>query len=128
MKIKINNKSYSWNCKEYGNLKENVKVYLDNKERNFTPVEWDKIKKENNLDDKTLEIESLITSVHSKFNQFLYDFNDFKIDTELQKKELKKILERLTNKIKDKQLMLALDIFIKVNFDDHSNFHKKKVS
>jgi len=117
MKIKVNDKSYSWNCKVYGNVKENVKVYLDNKEYFFTPGEWDKILKANNIDNDTLEKERLIRSLHAKFNDFLYLLGDFKLDKETQKKELEKLLNRLTKKIKDKQLMLALDIFIKVNYD-----------
>ena len=117
MKINIDGKSCNWNCKVYGNIKESVKVYLDGKERNFTPRQWDSILKDNKLDDAKLEIESLITDLHSKFNQFLYVLGDFKLDATTQKRELKPILERLTEKIKDKQLMLALDIFIKVNYD-----------
>jgi len=117
MKINVNGKACQWNCKVYGNIQESVKVYLDGKEKIFSPNQWNDILKENKLDDKTLEIESLLTDLHSKFNQFLYVLGDFKLDKDRQKKELKKILERLTNKIQDKQLMLALDIFIQVNYD-----------
>ena len=118
MKIKIKKKTYNWNGKAYGNLKESIKVYLDGEEKEYTPNEWDKILKKNNLTSEMLEVENIVTNIHSKFNQFLKLFGDFKINNETQKRELKILLERLTNKIQDRQLMLALDIFIKVNYDD----------
>ena len=117
IEIRVNNKYYSWNAKEYGNLKEHVKVYLNGKEYIFTPKEWNNIKKDNDLDTETLENERLLTELHSKFKDFLYVLGDFRLTPDVQKRELKKILERLTSKIQDKQLMLAVDIFIKVNYD-----------
>ncbi len=117
IKIKVNNKYYSWNAKEYGNLKEHVKVYLNGKDHIFTPKEWNNIRRDNDLDTETLEIESLLTDLHGKFNKFLDLLGDFRLTPDVQKRELKKILERLTSKIQDRQLMLAMDIFIKVNYD-----------
>jgi len=118
MKININGKNYNWNCKVYGNIQESVKVYLSGKENIFSLGQWNDILKSNKINDKVLEVESLITDFHGKFNKFLYVFGDLKIDKIRQKKELKKIFERLSNKIQDNQLKIALDIFIKVNYDD----------